>query len=395
MKFSPVYITIAVAVVIAAGAGYTTLKYRSASVAVPPPSVGEDASTPPRPDAEKYVYDPLISVDAKNLYQDQSALYSYVKKYGPKKTVEHLATLVSTYGSCHDAAHRTGRIAYELFGSQAFQQCGADCHSGCYHGATEAFFHEHGTANLAENLKVICSSAENAFFSHQCIHGIGHGLMAWTNYDLFDALSSCDLLSERQDSCWTGVFMENIVGGIAKSDIAKDPTRADHFTKYLSSDPQYPCNDPGLQDKYKSSCYFLQTSRMLQLFGNDWKKVADACSGAPAVYQRSCFESMGRDIGGTHHFDEPGAIAACQSAPAGAMRIGCLVGAAQDAFWDPSGQDHAIRFCTLLKDRDEKDACYGMIFSRAPDVLLSKSDHQAFCAKAEPEWRDRCLSYIQ
>lgn len=394
VKLSKLHIIAFTSLLILTGAVAISLQYKKASSSLPASNSDTRLETI-EADSSDLVYDSSIALEAANLYQDQDALYSYIKKYGPKKTVEHLATLVPTYRSCHDVAHRAGRIAYDLFDNQSFQQCGAECHSGCYHGATEAFFNEHGTANLAENLKIICSSAENAFFSHQCIHGIGHGLMAWTNYDLFDALTSCDLLSERQDSCWTGVFMENIVGGIAKSEIAKDPARADHFTKYLSDDPQYPCNDPKLEDRYKGSCYFLQTSRMRQLFGSDWKKVADACSGAPVAYQRSCFESMGRDIGGAHRFDEASAIASCQPAPAGAMRIGCLIGAAQDAFWDPSGQDHAIRFCTLLKDRDEKDACYGMIFSRAPDVLASKADLMAFCAKAEPDWRDQCLSYIQ
>lgn len=327
-------------------------------------------------------YNDAITKDDKNILTDDNALYSYVKKYGPKAAVSYLATLP---GDCHQAAHRTGRLAYEVYGNEAFRLCSSECHSGCYHGATEAYFKDRGTDNLQENLKTLCSDELNGFFSHQCIHGIGHGLMAWTNYDLPEALKSCDLLDTRKDSCYTGVFMENIVGGLAPQD--------GHVSKYLNNDPQYPCTE--VADQYKFSCYFLQTSRMLQLYGSDFKKVADACAAAPATYQRSCFESMGRDVGGTFRDNPKGAIDACSHAPAGSDRIGCLVGAAQDTFWDPSGEEKALAFCRTVQDPTEKGACYDTIFSRAPDVLPSKDAIKAFCLKAEARYRDRCLLYIR
>ena len=330
---------------------------------------------------------PTINKDSTEIFKNDEALYSYVRKYGPKQSIIRLNELVPLYGSCHNSAHRAGHFAYEIYSTESFRTCGSECHSGCYHGATEAFFKEHGTANLTENLRTLCDSELNAFFSHQCIHGIGHGLMAWTSYELFDALESCDLLSARQSSCWTGVFMENIVGTLGQEN--------GHTTKYLSQDPLYPCNDPKLDEKYKSSCYFLQTSRMVQLYGVDFAKVAAACLQAPTSYQHSCFESMGRDIGGVHHADPSGAIAACQNAPIGNIRISCLIGAAQDTFWDPGGQDIALSFCKLLTNQDEKNSCYQTIFSRATEVLTSNKFLTVFCDKVEQGYREACRKVIR
>lgn len=329
--------------------------------------------------------DPNITQDSTAIFSDENALYSYVAKFGPKQTTIHLNELSAQFGSCHDTAHKAGRISYELYNEKAFQLCSSECHSGCYHGATEAYFREHGTANLSESLKTLCSSELNPFFSHQCLHGIGHGLMAWANYELTDALQACELLPKGVDSCYSGVFMENIVGGLTDK-------KSDHFTKYLSDDPQYPCD--AVDDKYKNTCYFLQTSRMMQLFSSDFKKIADGCNGAPAPYQRTCFESMGRDVGGVYPGKELSSIAACANAPAGTMRIGCLIGAAQDAFWDPTGQDAAIRFCKALTDPAEKSACYTVMFDRAPQVLASKDEIRTFCAKAEDAYKTQCQSYI-
>ncbi len=350
-------------------------------------------------DNASYIFDKNISEEAPQIWTSKDALFSYVKKFGPKKTTLYLHALGygRGMGDCHTNAHEAGRFSYEVYGDESFKLCSGECHSGCYHGATESYFRDKGTANLAENLETLCSGELNAFFSHQCIHGIGHGLMAWSSYEIFDALKSCDLLPQRQNSCWTGVFMENIVGGLAKADILKsaDADAAAHYTKYLNDNPQYPCNDPELEEKYRSSCYFLQTSRMIQIFGTDFKRVANACGAAPEQYQRTCFESMGRDVGGVFRGRPEAGIAACSHSPYGTLRIGCLVGAAQDAFWDPSGQDNALNFCKLLTDKGEKDACYNTIFARAPEVITSKTELQSFCAKAENDYHANCLSRVQ
>lgn len=334
--------------------------------------------------------DESIQKDSKDIFQNEDALYSYVKKFGLKQTVARLDELGPLYGDCHQPAHKAGRFAYEIYSTDAFRSVGAECHSGSFHGAIEAYFKKHGTANLSEELKVICSSELNPFFSHQCLHGIGHGLMAWSNYELFDALKACDLLDRGNSSCWTGVFMENIVGGL--SGHGEHGAHEGHFTKYLNEDAQYPCSV--VEEKYKSYCYSYQTSRMIQLFSGDFSKVASACFQTPRRYHASCFASMGRDVGGVYRGNPAGAIQACSYIPMGPSRNRCLTGAVQDAFWDPNGQDNALKFCKLLKYKDQLDACYNTIFSRGRDVLPSKKDFRLFCSKAESRYQSVCLEFI-
>ena len=58
--------------------------------------------------------------------------------------------------------------------------------------------------------------------------------MAWTSYELPDALELCDEFSGERDreACYSGVFMENVVGGLSGS--------MGHFTEYLSEEPSLP-----------------------------------------------------------------------------------------------------------------------------------------------------------
>jgi plastocyanin len=339
-------------------------------------------------------FDPNISQEAANLYTDDTALYSYIKKFGVKQSIQRLNQLSNQYGDCHQIAHTAGRISYEVYNEKAFSECSAECHSGCYHGATEAYFKEHGTANLEKDLNVICSSSLNAFFSHQCLHGIGHGLTAWTNYNLPEALKNCDKLSKGRESCYTGVFMENIVGALALSNNNpwKEATASGaHYSKYLSDDLQYPCNF--VADKYRSSCYFLQTSRVLQLFPGDFQKVAQACFQAPNQYQTYCFESMGRDVGGVFRGSPEKEIEMCNFVGDSPLKKNCLSGAIQDEFWDQTGSDQAISFCRILNTKEQKDMCYNIIIARALDIL-SKAQTKDFCNKIESSYQLQCLSLL-
>jgi plastocyanin len=331
-----------------------------------------------------------VAQDSTAIFNDPSSLRSYIWSYGAKKTIKRLHELSAQFGDCHQATHRAGRFAYEFFKEKAFIECSAECHSGCYHGAMEAYFRDHGTTNLGENLNILCGPVTNSFFKHQCIHGLGHGLMAWANYEIYDALKACDLLPEGRQSCYTGVFMENIVGGLAENEPTANPSKNAHFTKYLNDDPQFPCTV--VDEKYKDSCYFLQTSRMVKLYQGDFRRIAQACLGVPEKYRRSCFQSMGRDVGGANRGNPSGALKDCKEVSQEEFRKDCLIGAVQDYFWDSSGQDNAITFCKLLTEAKEKESCYRTIFKRAPSIL-SSSDLKRFCQKAEKPYEPLCLSY--
>lgn len=330
-----------------------------------------------------------------DLIRSDAALTASLENFGPQKTLQMLSTLEAKGGfDCHQRAHQAGRIAANIFPiEEAFREGSGECHSGYFHGTTEQYFALYGTANLSENLAKLCTSSLNGFFRHQCYHGVGHGLMGWTNYEINEALASCDLLQEARDqsSCVTGVFMENFTGAFEKE---KNPNPLSaHTSKYLSQDPQYPCNF--VADKYKANCYFLQTSRMIQIFGPDFEKVAKECEKVPANYQSFCFSSMGRDVGGMTNRNATNSIKQCSYAPQGDFQNACLLGAVQDYFWDPSGASSAIDFCKLLTLSEQKSSCYSMIIGRAVDVLADRNQKLAFCGEVEHEYQTLCRQTVQ
>jgi hypothetical protein len=190
---------------------------------------------------------------SEDIFKSDAALHAYVKEFGLAQTITRLHALEgSGHGDCHQPAHQAGRLAYALVAMDAFHAIAPECQFGGFHGAAESHFKKRGTAHLADDVGRICRAEANAFYRYQCGHGIGHGIMAATNYELPVALEQCNEAHTLHDSCWSGVFMENVVGSLRGHHTV-------HTTKYVSDDPQYPCTM--VADVYKKTCYGFQPAR--------------------------------------------------------------------------------------------------------------------------------------
>ena len=347
--------------------------------------LGEGTEPPPEPLALSFpdiTFETARNIRAKDyvrLLRDDAFMVEFLKRYGPENTVrllkesEHYIDV-----DCHQRAHHVGRAAYEEFGAAAFAMSSHECHAGSFHGATEALFASRGTANLEQDVATICTGAGNPFFRHQCVHGVGHGLMAWTSYELHDALPLCDRMPTEIDkaSCYSGVFMENVVGGLTGL--------MGHVTRFLKvDDPHYPCDI--VDERYRVPCYFFQTSHMLRVFNGDFSKVAQACAETPPEAHPSCFQSYGRDVGGATRKDPAAAIRYCSHVPAGPNRTYCIEGAVQDRFWEKSGADDALAMCAMVENATEKDACYATIVARARDIFPTREEFDGFCSQIDTQ----------
>lgn len=145
---------------------------------------------------------------------------------------------------CHPVVHAIGRETFRLKGNihDSFSACDQTCHSGCYHGSVERFIRgdeiyiqtgKHPSqAELKQKANAACDPNAPLRLRFQCLHGLGHALMFFSNYDLDRALEACDALAGdwSRQSCYGGVFMENVVN-------------ATHERKNFSAtDYHYPCN---------------------------------------------------------------------------------------------------------------------------------------------------------
>jgi hypothetical protein len=231
-----------------------------------------------------------ISKNTEEIFWDDAILREYVQTYGVEQSLtrlDEIQLINGDQGTCHVRAHTVGETAYKLFGSEAFGMCGImQCGGGCFHGAIGSFAQKNGTKNFTRDLADLCLDSK---FKDQCMHGFGHGIMGWTNYDLPKALDTCDKITQDkflQNECWRGVFMENVVASF-------DPIFG-HVSEYLSDDSEYPCSV--VDEKYKAACEQFRIFRMGQLYPEDYEKHATECTRIPNPYHRACFSSIGTNI---------------------------------------------------------------------------------------------------
>ena len=235
---------------------------------------------------------------------------------------------------CHELLHEIGARAYEESGSVAVAYQGGDpfCRAGYYHGVLEGAFAIDG-ADLMNHLDQLCRGVPGKErYSYQyfsCVHGIGHGLMAFLDGDLFRSLDGCARLQGEWESisCAGGVFMENA---------ARDPG------EFRDDDPLYPCT--AVEDRFVDACYQMQSSHILATNGGDFAAVFDTCRAIPQPRRTICFESIGRDASGYSRGDDAKAAELCFFGADTNERDHCMIGAAVD-FIQTQGADGARALC--------------------------------------------------
>ena len=256
-------------------------------------------------------------------------------------------------GNCHPIAHMIGAGGLRHFDGQvgkAFVAGSNTCGSGYYHGLLQWKLAGVEEDKAAEVAREACNDPEiksNNFNYYQCEHGLGHGLMLYTGYELPLALTMCHGLADEfeQVSCSGGVFMENLSSSFGLR------------SRWLKKDNLlYPCNIVSRQDKLY--CYLLVSSRILPEVGWKWEQAADWCRKSEKDFVDICFQSYGRDASGAATQNPEAAKGYC--ARAGSGESECIFGAVRDIANNNSQDPRAGQFCEIVKRAHRSHCFYGL-----------------------------------
>ncbi|OHB23142.1 MAG: hypothetical protein A2939_01970 [Parcubacteria group bacterium RIFCSPLOWO2_01_FULL_48_18] len=293
----------------------------------------------------------------------------YLERYDPESLFAQFEKAMSESADirrdCHQVIHAIGRETHAVVKNIADTfEMGRDltlCAGGYFHGAVEKMFRpsvnsgqdpdnepieEHISAGeLETKIPVLCAAVKDESRKDECYHGIGHGTL-YLLEDLTKSLGFCNLILTKQNhfSCYSGVFMEHELSGMA-FDVNVD-------------DPHYPCRDFKSQQLY--ACYYVQSFRLVRL-GFSKEDIVKTCREAPS--------------------------------PAGAM---CVRGygifhLAHEALAE--GFPPTVQFCESL-DRANARVCAEAVASRLAAHMTSGELAMPFCALFESEYiRKRCFNY--
>jgi hypothetical protein len=290
--------------------------------------------------------------------------------------------------SCHPVVHAIGRETFREKKTvhDSFGACDQTCHSGCYHGAMERFLRGALASNEGDHVsaeevktaaKTACDPNQALRFRFQCLHGLGHALMFFLDYDLEGSLSSCDAYADgwSRSSCYGGVFMENV--------FTATPEKRD----LSPTDYHYPCSK--LAPQYRADCYMMQTTRMTEM-GLDTNRLFEECKKAgvpeqPGQYRLLCMQSIGRDLSNDARIGDPKPVAQKCERVSADDRQACLRGvvyALEDNTW--TGQ-YSFPFCSSFASGEDQRYCFQIGISYLKSTFeASASQIQSQCAQYAP-----------
>jgi hypothetical protein len=256
--------------------------------------------------------------------------------------------------NCHQLAHVIGRAAaikYKTL-AETYKHGDQFCWSGYYHGAVEQIAQEIGPAKIVADMPSVCASffktKPYGFDHYNCVHGMGHGLMVVENDNLFKSLDLCDTYTDswEQSSCYSGVFMENVMDSILPG----------HHTNYIKADdPLYPCT--AVKQRYEADCYMMQTSHALVVENEDYSKVFSLCSTVQSPYDIDCYQSLGRDVSGNSSSDQATSIQLCMEGPTAVAQDNCFTGAVKDFISYYHSDTQGLALCAAIPDSTLSVSC--------------------------------------
>jgi len=326
--------------------GIAALTTFALSTIVPVIHAGEPADTPPPAAIKDCLAKPGSSECLDLLFRagleklSPGELLKSIENYGDDDPKLRL--------SCHPIVHALGREIFRLKGNihDAFMACNQTCHSGCYHGAVERFLRGDG-AHLARHVgqseivskaAAACDAKAPLRVYFQCLHGLGHAVMYFTENQIDKSLEACDSLPDdwSRDSCYGGVFMENL--------FSSNPDK-----RHISpTDYHFPCNE--VAPKYRGACYLIQTWRMEEM-GLKTERLFEECRKA-GPFETQCAQSIGRDLSNLARGGNSRPAAESCERVQGEPRRACIRGvvfALIDNTWD---NRYVLPFCSALREED-------------------------------------------
>lgn len=220
-----------------------------------------------------------LSTDEYGTVRDE--LFQKLKKENPRAAIELLkkkmADNPAVLQSCHELLHEVGRESYRKYKDfgMAAQYQDEVCVSGYIHGIIEEYFQQAEDVDVAM-LSVCEKYPKGKYITWECYHGIGHGLMYFSDNDLPLSVQKCGLFKDTfaQSACANGAYMENF-----------NADEVVHPSRYLDpKDPFSPCRN----SVFRTDCFMNVAIYTLKAQNYHYQKVFDMCRAFTGGDRSSC-----------------------------------------------------------------------------------------------------------
>lgn len=314
----------------------------------------------------------------------------------------------------HLVGHLIGDELYKQQGLEGMKYCTHDFRNACSHTVVIGALLEHGM-RVFDTVHGVCEQAPGGSGAYtMCFHGFGHGVLAYTGYDVAEAVELCSRVGteayryREYSECAGGITME-MVSGIHDPDLWQQK-KQEYMTE---GDPLRLCRE-AFPDEVREMCYVYITPEIFTaagaLLGNPdpttFEKAfsyCDAISREDVSGREACFGGLGkefvvliqdRDIRKVE--ETPTEKLAliddwCAATGDEEGRSTCLTYALNSLYW--GGENDAgvsIRFCSVLDNETHRERCFGNLIGNVSFFVRDVSYREQFCGLLPEEFRASC-----
>lgn len=316
----------------------------------------------------------------------------------------------------HLLAHSVGDVLYQQQGSEGMKYCTNEFRNACSHSIVIGTLLEKGENSLT-TLSNICEKAPGGSGAYtMCFHGLGHGVLAYNNYNMEKAVAMCKKTGTKKHGnqeyieCTGGAVMEIVGGG--------DHDRATYekqVGKYVKKeDPLSPCDSDIIPSEAKFMCYTYITPNLFVQAGADlgnpnpatFPKAFTFCEQIASQNDRqACYGGLGKEFVGLANSRDIRSIDQmnvdqlklvikwCNMAEKREGIDACLRASIQSLFWGgETNADISYSFCSLLEDKAFKNSCYEDLAGNIRTYIKDAAKRTTLCNRLPKENQYRCYN---
>lgn len=312
----------------------------------------------------------------------------------------------------HLMGHAVGDELYKQEGLEGMKYCTHDFRNACSHSIVVGALLEKGLA-VFDEINDVCMEAPGGPGAYtMCFHGFGHGVLAYTDYEVPDAVELCGKVGTAEHhqqeayQCIGGMIME-MHQGVHDPDVW-----AQKKDKYLTpGDPLRMCQEDYMPEGAKILCYSYITPFIFDAAGSVannprpeiYPKSFSYCDEVENnAHRESCYAGLGkefivlaqdRDIRRIEDTpDDRLQLAAswCMLASKEEAQVACLIEILDSIFWGGENDPEvSVRYCSLLQD-SVTQACFDHMFDIATYYVPQQERREAICALVPRTQSQKC-----
>lgn len=318
----------------------------------------------------------------------------------------------------HLLGHAVGDELYKQQGLDGMGYCTHDFRNACSHSVVIG-------ALLAEGMSVFdkvndaCMKAPGGPGAYtMCFHGFGHGVLAYTDYEIPDAVKLCEKVgteeyhNEESAQCIGGMVMEMFQG-------IHDPEMwQQKKEKYLKrEEPLLICQSDYMPEYAKVLCYSYITPYIFNAAGAE-----DGSNPTPDIYaksftycdsivdnrqRQSCYGGLGKEfivlsqdrdirkIEDTPDSKLQLSASWCMLAEKEEAQTACLLSILDSLYWGGENDPQvSVRYCTLLADGNPKNACFSHLFDITNVYQKDTDIKKTICDSVPANYNEKCIDTI-